>query len=78
MADYDLVIRNAKVVTEDRQLDGDFAVKEGAVVALEPALAGKGAREIDAGGKFVLPGGVDSHCHIEQKSGFGIMRADDF
>ena len=78
MADYDLVIRNAKVVTEDRQLDGDIAVKDGAVVALEPAIAGKGAREIDAGGKFVLPGGVDSHCHIEQKSGFGIMCADDF
>ena len=29
-------------------------------------------------GKFVLPGGVDSHCHIEQRSGFGIMCADDF
>ena len=78
MADYDLVIRNAKIVTEDRQLDGDIAVKDGRVAALEPAIAGKGAREIDAGGKFVLPGGVDSHCHIEQKSGFGIMCADDF
>jgi dihydropyrimidinase len=41
-------------------------------------LKGSGAREIDAGGKFVLPGGVDSHCHIEQKSGMGVMCADDF
>ena len=73
MAEYDLVIRNAKIVTEDRQLDGDIAVKDGLVVALEPAIAGKGSREIEAGGKFVLPGGVDSHCHIEQKSGFGTM-----
>ena len=40
MSDYDLVIRNAKVVTEDRQLDGDIAVKDGRVVALEPAIAG--------------------------------------
>ena len=37
MADYDLIIRNAKIVTEDRQLDGDIAVKDGRIVALEPA-----------------------------------------
>ena len=26
----------------------------------------------------MLPGGVDSHCHIEQLSGMGIWNADDF
>ena len=26
----------------------------------------------------VLPGGVDSHCHIEQLSSMGQMCADDF
>src|SRR4030095_6257282 len=39
---------------------------------------GRGRREIDARGKLVLPGGVDSHTHIEQVSSFGIMTADDF
>ncbi len=33
-------------------------------------------REIDAGGKLVLPGGVDSHCHIEQLSSIGIHDAE--
>ena len=56
MTDYDLVIRNARVVTEDRQLDGDIAVKDGCVVALEPGIAGKGAREIDAGGNVTTLG----------------------
>src|SRR5471030_3324522 len=78
MADYDLIVRNAKIVNEDRQIDGDIAVKDGVIAAVEPGIKGKGAREIDAGGKFVLPGGIDSHAHIEQKSGFGIMCADDF
>jgi dihydropyrimidinase len=32
----------------------------------------------DAAGRLVLPGGVDSHCHIEQLSGMGIWNADDF
>src|SRR5204863_9548464 len=53
-------------------------VKDGRIATLEPGLKGSAAREIDAGNKFVLPGGIDSHAHIEQRSGFGIMCADDF
>ena len=33
-----------------------------------------GQREIDARGKLVLPGGVDSHAHIEQLSAAGVVR----
>ena len=29
MADYDLIVRNAKIVTADRQSEGDIAVKDG-------------------------------------------------
>src|SRR5262249_6503129 len=78
MADYDLIVRNAKIVTEDRQTEGDIGVKDGRIAAIEPGLKGKGTREIDAAGKFVLPGGVDSHVHVEQRSGMGVMCADDF
>ena len=38
----------------------------------------KGKQEIDARGKLVLPGGVDSHSHIEQLSASGLMNADTF
>ena len=78
MADFDLIVRNAKIVTAERQTEGDIAVKGGQVVEIGPDIKSKGTREIDAGGKFVLPGGVDSHCHIEQNSGMGVMCADDF
>ena len=77
MSAYDLVIRNARIVTEDRAFDGAIGVKDGKIAALG-TVAGNGAREIDAGGKFVLPGGIDSHVHVEQKSGMGVMCADDF
>ena len=36
------------------------------------------AREIDASDLFVLPGGIDSHVHIAQASGPGIVMADGF
>ena len=37
-----------------------------------------GANEIDASGRWVLPGGVEAHCHIEQESSMGLMTADDY
>src|SRR5690606_2282990 len=38
----------------------------------------EGHREIDARGRYVLPGGVDTHTHIEQMSAAGIRTADDW
>jgi dihydropyrimidinase len=77
MSDYDLVIRGGSVVTAVDRVTADVGVRGDRIVALGDAL-GKGRDEIDASGKLVLPGGVDSHCHIEQLSAFGIMTADDF
>jgi dihydropyrimidinase len=75
--DFDLVIRGGTVATAEEVFEADVAISGERVVALGPAL-GRGRREIDARGKLVLPGGVDSHTHIEQVSSFGIMTADDF
>ncbi|MBI3710236.1 MAG: dihydropyrimidinase [Proteobacteria bacterium] len=77
MADYDLVIRNGTMATAADAVRADIGIKQGRIVALGASLA-KGAREIDASGKLVLPGGIDSHCHVEQKSSMGHMTADDF
>jgi dihydropyrimidinase len=77
MAEYDLVIRNGTVATASDTMHCDVAVKDGVVATLGRGLP-PGAREIDASGKLVLPGAIDSHCHIEQKSSSGVMCADDF
>jgi dihydropyrimidinase len=77
MSDFDLVVRGGRVATAAEVLDADVGVRDGRIAALGPGLA-RGSREIDARGKLVLPGGIDSHCHIEQRSSFGILCADDF
>src|SRR5271163_3518338 len=77
MAEYDLVIKNGTVVTAADTQHCDVGIKDGTVATLGRGL-GPATREIDATGKLVLPGAVDSHCHIEQKSGFGVLCADDF
>ena len=77
MPDLDLVIRNGTVVTATDRFVCDVGIRGGRIVALAEDLP-RAAREIEAAGKLVLPGGVDSHCHIEQLSGMGIWNADDF
>ena len=77
MADFDLVVKNGTVVTAADTQHCDIGIKDGTVVALGRGL-GPAAREIDARGKIVMPGAIDSHCHIEQRSGFGVVCADDF
>jgi dihydropyrimidinase len=77
MSDYDLVIRNGTVVTAADTTVCDIGIKDGIVVTLAKNI-GSGEQDIDATGRFVLPGGIDSHCHIEQRSSAGVVCADDF
>src|ERR671913_1596449 len=77
MEALDLVVRNGTVVTATDSFRADVGIRAGRVVALAEGRP-RAAQEVDAAGKLVLPGGVDSHCHIEQLSGMGIWNADDF
>src|SRR5947209_774368 len=77
LADFDLVIRNGTVATAADVFSADIGISGGRISALGASL-GKGREEIDARGKLVLPGGIDSHVHIAQVSSIGIPTADDF
>ena len=77
MTAFDLVIRNGTVATAAETTRCDIGIVGEKIVAIAEHLPA-GVRDIDAGGRYVLPGGIDSHCHIEQLSGMGIMSADDF
>ena len=72
----DLVIRGGTVATAEKTFRADVGIQGEKVAAIGADL--KGNRTLEAGGKLVLPGGIDSHCHIEQLSSMGVMTADDF
>ncbi len=74
---HDLVIRDGSIVTPCGIVTDDLAVRDGKI-DLVGNVSGKGRREISAKGKWVMPGGVDPHAHIEQLSGMGLMNADTF
>jgi allantoinase len=63
---YDLIVRGGTVVTAGGVRAADVGVSDGLVAAVEPELAGGAAREIDAAGLHVLPGGLDPHVHFNE------------
>jgi dihydropyrimidinase len=73
----DLVIRGGRVVTEADILECDVGIRDGIIAAIGRDL-GEARQVLDATGRLVLPGGIDAHCHLAQRSAFGIMTADDF
>lgn len=64
MIGFDLVVRGGTVVTNSEVFNADIGVIGGRIAAIGENLGG--GRELDATGLLVLPGGVDTHCHIEQ------------
>jgi dihydropyrimidinase len=74
----DLAIRHGRVVTADGIQPRDIGVAEGVIVEL--GSAGSAAQEVDATGRFVLPGVVDVHTHLDGVRGGpdGPRSADDY
>ena len=74
---YDLIIANGTVATAADVFKADIGIRDGRIVQIGGNMGGA-TRVIDAAGRYVLPGGIDSHVHIAQPSGPGIVMADDF
>ncbi len=79
MRGYDLVVRGGTVVTGTGAFRADVGVRHGRVAAVAERIEGDGgATVLDAGGLLVLPGGVDTHCHIEQLQPGGLCDEESF
>jgi len=74
---FDLLITGGRIVTPTGVVTGDLAVRGEEIAVIGTGL-GPATTTIDATGKYVMPGGVDPHAHIEQMSGMGVMNADTF
>ncbi len=74
---FDLIISGGQIVTPDGIVTGDLAIKGTTIAAIGKDL-GLAKDTVSAQGKYVMPGGVDPHAHIEQMSGMGLMNADTF
>ena len=71
------LITNGTIVTAVDQYEGDVLVEDERIAAIGTALDIRADKNIDATGKYVLPGGVDVHTHLDMPFG-GTTSADDF
>ena len=75
---FDTVIRNGTVVTAADTYASDVGITSGRIAAMAQGLPTENAvKVIDAGGLFVMPGGIDAHTHLDMPFG-GTTSADDF
>ena len=74
---YDRVIVNAAVVGPDGLHAQDVALRGETIAAVGNGLDRDGAEVIDASGRFLIPGGIDVHVHLELPF-CGTVSADDW
>ena len=73
-----ILIRGGTVVTADHSYRADVLTQDDKIVAIGESLdAPAGAEVIDAGGAYVLPGGIDPHTHMELPF-MGTVASEDF
>ncbi len=73
---FDLIIKNGTVVTASQTFAADVAIRGERIAAIGENLTG--GRQLDAGGKYVIPGGVDIHVHMQMPLGPDVISADTF
>ena len=75
---FDTIIGNGSVVTATDTYVADVAITDGKIAAIGKDLPRQNATKIlDASGKYVFPGGIDVHTHLDMPFG-GTTSADDF
>ena len=76
-SDFDCVISGGTVATEAGAVRADVGIIGHSIAAVASDL-GAGRRTIDARDRLVMPGAIETHCHIEQESATGAMTSDDY
>src|ERR1700731_2711748 len=75
---FDTIISGGSEVTATDTYVADVAIMDGKIAALGKDLPRQNATKLlDASGKYVFPGGIDVHTHLDMPFG-GTTSADDF
>jgi dihydropyrimidinase len=73
-----VLIKGGTVVNADRSVRADVLCQDGKIAAVDASIdAPAGAGVVDAGGQYVMPGGIDPHTHM-QLPFMGTVTTEDF
>src|SRR6476620_12459939 len=71
------LIKNGTIVTADATYKADVFVENGTIAMIATNLPVQADKTIDAKWKYVLPGGIDVHTHLDMPF-MGASSVDDF
>ncbi|KAB2954913.1 MAG: dihydropyrimidinase, partial [Thermoanaerobaculia bacterium] len=71
-------IDNGTVVTAEATARADVLIEGETIAAVGERLEAEADLVLDAGGRLILPGGIDAHTHLDMPLADGISSADDF
>ncbi len=71
------LFKNGTIVTATETVEADVLVEDERVVLIGLSLEAEADRTIDASGRYVMPGGIDPHTHMDLPFG-GSFCSDDF
>ena len=72
-----VLIKGGRIVTAVDDYVADVLIEGETIAAVGTSLNGSADRVIDATGKYVIPGAIDPHTHMEMPFG-GTVSCDDF
>ncbi len=72
-----LLIKNARIITAEHDYTADIFIEKEKITTIGVALNISADRTIDAKGKYVIPGGIDVHTHLDMPFG-GTTSSDNF
>lgn len=72
-----LLIKNGRIVTAEEDYTSDIYIENERVTEIAPSLNINADKIIEADGKYVIPGGIDVHTHLDMPYG-ETSSSDDF
>ncbi len=72
-----ILIKNGRVITAEQDYVADIHIDNGIIATIGSSLSPPADRIIEAAGKYVIPGGIDVHTHLDMPFG-GSTSSDDF
>ncbi|MEE9187702.1 MAG: dihydropyrimidinase, partial [Bacteroidota bacterium] len=71
------LIKNGRIITAEQDYVADIYIEKDKITTIGANLSGQAEKVFDAKGKYVIPGGVDVHTHMDMPFG-GTVSSDDF
>ena len=71
------LIRNGRIITAEQDYVADLYIEKEKITTIGSELKVDAGSVIDAAGKYVIPGGIDVHTHMDMPFG-GTVSSDDF